>query len=190
MFYAIVFGNEITHLENLATDAIAQGWHAKSSTRGKLVVLDLADGEKPDIGDSVEVDSDGVATLIEPEEPISGIIRERGNGLAAVGDYGVMSALTFAGTRDDLCNAIAAELQRLHARGLNAAVGLRSGYVDYSTTGALDVVLVEQSAALDSYGAADPFTDEIREGIAACFRTEWLTQWEINNGTYIRFQND
>jgi len=52
----------------LGTDYAGQEWFRAlgSSARGaSLVVLDLAEGESPSVGDAIEVDPDGVATLLQ-----------------------------------------------------------------------------------------------------------------------------
>ena len=62
--YAAITDNTITHLSGpIAADHEAQAWHRGLRSPGKLVVLDLAEGERARIGDAVDVDEDGVATL-------------------------------------------------------------------------------------------------------------------------------
>lgn len=62
--YAAVSDDTITHLSGeLGTDSDAQRWHASLGNPGVLVVLDIADDEAPSVGDLVDVDEDGVATL-------------------------------------------------------------------------------------------------------------------------------
>lgn len=52
----------ITSISTHETDEQAQEWYRRGQT-GRLVVLDLAADERPAVGDTVTVDSDGVATL-------------------------------------------------------------------------------------------------------------------------------
>ena len=52
----------------LGTDFAGQEWFRAlgSTARGaSLVVLDLAEGESPSLGDAIDVDPDGVATLLQ-----------------------------------------------------------------------------------------------------------------------------
>lgn len=71
-WYAAVDGSDrILHVSDgpLGNDHEAQAWHQKIGSPGKLVVVDLAAGECPYVGDRVDVDSDGVATLIDDSTP-------------------------------------------------------------------------------------------------------------------------
>lgn len=62
--FAAETDGRITHLSApLDNDHAAQEWHRSLGSPGTLVVLDLADGEEPAVGDEIEIDSDGVATL-------------------------------------------------------------------------------------------------------------------------------
>lgn len=62
--YAAETNGTITHLSGpLDSDLAAQTWHRELGNPGTLVVLDLAEGETPKVGDSIDIDADGVATL-------------------------------------------------------------------------------------------------------------------------------
>lgn len=87
-----------------------------------------------------------------------------------------MTTFSFEGSRAQLCARIAEELQRAHQRGLEGAVGLLEGSVELGDASSFDVVFVEQVGDLDSYGAREPFTDEIREGVAESFFNHWLDE--------------
>lgn len=75
--FAIINEGTITGLGEHSTDEQAQAWFAGTDQRGSLVSLDLGADETPRVGDSVEVDSDGVATLVAGADagPLRGILR-------------------------------------------------------------------------------------------------------------------
>jgi hypothetical protein len=54
----------IVSLATFTSDAQASAWHAKTPHYGRLVVLDLAVGETPEVDDIVTVDDEGVAELV------------------------------------------------------------------------------------------------------------------------------
>lgn len=64
-YYAAETNSRITHLSGaLDSDHAAQEWHRGLGNPGTLVVLDLATGEEPAVGDELDIDGDGVATLV------------------------------------------------------------------------------------------------------------------------------
>lgn len=60
--YAIEEAGTILVLCEHPDDSAAQEW-ARRQVPGILVVLDLADDEVPSVGDQIDIDDDGVATL-------------------------------------------------------------------------------------------------------------------------------